>query len=533
MGAFSNLSALYPHPPEQQDYVSQYAHLAQLRQMMGMAPLQRQQAQQNIQAGQLDIQQKQQALNDQQAATSAMQEWDGQNFMELPSLVLKHGGSAQAVFGLKNQILQQQTEMTKLSTDQLNNQKQVNDYIAGHIANVQALPPEQQADGFKSAVQDLVDKKYVTPQQAQGLQYQGPQQLDYLKKTYQGLTAMQEEALKKSQAAEAEGKGAEAQAIANEKNQQGEFFKKMGLPAGITPDMAGYAAYIQKGGKPEGYPAFKAQQEAAATQPYKIQTAEAEAKTKQLMEGLTVPGYAFDPKTGQTVLTDQTSYLQSGGQLQAFRKVGEKDVRDDTMMLNRLGDVHQKIAEYEKALQQPLLRYDQERIASVIGSDKLKIGAFGTEIPADKANAFLKQINLEGLSPAARDQVVAYYNAREAMMGYKTVLSGSARGSDKSMDLLTQALPDPSITDRDYSRRSLDAFKQNLHIVGQGLPILPGIKSPQQIEQEVWGNQGAPKQATTAPGPGTAKFHYQGKKGEIFSNDGQTWYDASGKQIGK
>jgi hypothetical protein len=36
-----------------------------------------------------------------------------------------------------------------------------------------------------------------------------------------------------------------------------------------------------------------------------------------------------------------------------------------------------------------------------------------------------------------------------------------------------------------------------------------------------------------APGPGKAKYHYAGSKGEIFSDDGQTWYDAKGRQVGK
>jgi len=110
----------------------------------------------------------------------------------------------------------------------------------------------------------------------------------------------------------------------------------------------------------------------------------------------------------------------------------------------------------------------------------------------ERLDAALNKENLKGLSANARDQLVAFRNAREAMMGYKTVLSGSARGSDKSMDLLTQALPDPSITDPDFSNRSLTAFKQNLHIVGQGLPELPGIKTPKQVESEVWGTSNQP-----------------------------------------
>lgn len=49
---------------------------------------------------------------------------------------------------------------------------------------------------------------------------------------------------------------------------------------------------------------------------------------------------------------------------------------------------------------------------------------------------------------------------------------------------------------------------------------------------------GAPKKtseitAGRAPSAGNAKFHYQSKQGEIFSNDGKTWYDDKGAKVGK
>jgi hypothetical protein len=281
---------------------------------------------------------------------------------------------------------------------------------------------------------------------------------------------------------------AKAQAETQKTQQETQFYQGLGLAPGVTPDMAAYASYLGKGGKPEGWAGFKAQQEAAATQPFKIQTAMAEARAKQLLEGLTVPGYAYDPATNTTKLTDQTAYLQAGGRLQGFRKIGEKDVREDTMLINRLGDVHQKLAEYQQTLQKPISAKDQGNMAALLGTQGMKLGAFGTEIPMDRVNAALNKENLQGLSAHARDQLVAYRNMRDALLGYKTVLSGSARGSDKQMELLDQAIPIPSITDPDFSKRSLDAFKQNLHVVGQGLPVLPGIKSPQQIEQEVQDN---------------------------------------------
>jgi DNA-binding protein Fis len=75
------------------------------------------QQQQQLQGQQ--IEQQQQQLKDQQAMTQAMQSWDGKDFNELPSLVLKHGGSANAVIGLKQHIVDQQTKLAQLDSDQL------------------------------------------------------------------------------------------------------------------------------------------------------------------------------------------------------------------------------------------------------------------------------------------------------------------------------------------------------------------------------------------------------------------------------
>ena len=62
-------------------------------------PLEQQARQQQLQLGGQQVQQGQIQLQDQQAMSQAMKDWDGKNMEELPRLVLKHGGSAQAVFG--------------------------------------------------------------------------------------------------------------------------------------------------------------------------------------------------------------------------------------------------------------------------------------------------------------------------------------------------------------------------------------------------------------------------------------------------
>jgi hypothetical protein len=60
------------------------------------------------------------------------------------------------------------------------------------------------------------------------------------------------------------------------------------------------------------------------------------------------------------------------------------------------------------------------------------------------------------------------------------VLSGSARGGEKQMELSLDTLPNPGTADPRYAKEGMTQFKQNLQIVGQGLPVIPGIKRPDE-----------------------------------------------------
>jgi len=468
-----------------------YARLVTLRNAVQNAPIQHQILQQQAQAGQ-------QGLADQQAMTKAMAEWDGKDWQTLPSLILQHGGSGTAAIGAKQHLLEQQKTISEIAekdattgSKNIETLKAKHDALSGMLGNVLGSPDDKLSGNLLSTAQDAQQQGLLDPQHFQAVQQIAqlpPAQLrTQLQAQKNGLLTSTQQAEQAQKAAQARNENA----TASEKEQQGAFFKQMGLPAGITPEMAGYAAFIQKGGKPEGYAAFKAQQEAAATQPYKIQSAMAEGKARQLIQGMAEPVYAMDAQ-GTKTLMSKTDALQSG--LKVILPVNEKTVGEDTMLINRLGDVHQKIAEYEKALQQPISSKDRGNLAGLLGTGGIKLGAFGTELPMDRVNAALNRENLKGLSPAARDQLVAYRNAREAMTGYTRVLSGSGRSSDKNLELQEQTLPDPAITDPDFSKRALDAFKGNLHVVGQGLPNIPGIKNPTQIEQEVWGGRSAAPQ---------------------------------------
>lgn len=221
---------------------------------------------------------------------------------------------------------------------------------------------------------------------------------------------------------------------------------------------------------------------AKLTQPLKIEQSAAEGKARQLIQGLGESVYAFLPD-GSRQLMSKTDALQSG--VRTMTPVTEKEVSEDIQLNNRLGDVQQKLARYEDALKKlgtTVTEKDQGNIAALMGKGALKVGAFGTEISMERVNAALDKENIHGLSEDAKKLLVSFYNARESMQGYQRVLSGSARGNEKGMELNLDALPSPAISDASYAAESLKQFRENLDIIGQGLPRIPGIKTPKEIE---------------------------------------------------
>lgn len=148
------LPALNVQPP--QDQTPNLERLMNLRLLLQQAPLQKQELEQRVQASQLANQQAAQQLKDQQALTTAMSEWDGKDWQQLPSLVLKHGGSGIAAIGAKKQLMDQQEQLGTMAKTDLENLKNKHDQLAGSIQNVIDLPDGQIVGGLGSAVQDAV-----------------------------------------------------------------------------------------------------------------------------------------------------------------------------------------------------------------------------------------------------------------------------------------------------------------------------------------------------------------------------------------
>lgn len=209
-------------PAAPPDVLQQYGRLMQLQNAQQNSPLEHQQLQQSVQEGQLGIQQKQQQIKDQQAMTSAMQNWDGKDYNDIIPLVVKNGGSAQAVMGLKKNILDQQTQIATAAKDNADAANagimattKKNDLVTGALSSLTdptKVPDAQLPQALTSTVQSLVQQGALDPQHAQAAaqlaQSGNPtairQGIDSFSKTLMAQSQISEEALKKAQTAQSQ-----------------------------------------------------------------------------------------------------------------------------------------------------------------------------------------------------------------------------------------------------------------------------------------------------------------------------------------
>ena len=247
------LPALSVRPVAQPDVLANTTRLAQLRglqqeeqQRAAMAPYQQQIAQQQAQSGQLQLQQQQIALKDQQAMTAAMQQWDGNKIDDLPALVIKNGGSANAVMGLKNQIIGQKQKISQMAAEDaatgasnVKTMTERNTMLSGKLSALEQVPDDQLGQAITQGAQDLVQQGLLDPQHAQMAaqlaQLPPDQARQHLETMRKGLLSTDQ------QLAEAQ----KQVAIAQEKNKS-DFYAQNGGAPGVPAEIMQQADWLKK-----------------------------------------------------------------------------------------------------------------------------------------------------------------------------------------------------------------------------------------------------------------------------------------------
>jgi len=187
-------------------------------------------------------------------------------------------------------------------------------------------------------------------------------------------------------------------------------------------------------------------------------------------------GYAYDPATNQTVLTNEGEALQKN--YQVFRPVSEGMIRNDTHDTKILNDLAVKSNNLIASIN--AIDNDSQRnlIARVIDAadkdDQYRIGAFGTEVPTQWFNNLINAENAGALTQQSRNYVVSLLSLREAAMGMQRLLTGTARANESQIKALQATLPGVEPDSR-LGLQKMAAFTQNLDMLRQGIPRLPGI----------------------------------------------------------
>ena len=250
MGSFQ-IARPTVEPIQQPDVLSNLTRLQQYRSMQQeaqqrqqAAPYQQQLLEQQAQQGQIATQQAQQAQRDQQATSTSMQQWDGKNPDELPMLVIKNGGSANAVMGLKAKLLEMKQQASKIAADDATTgSKNVetitkkNDMVIGALSSLKDIPDEQLPQAVLSKAQELSQQGLLDPphmQMAQQLAQQQPQLiragLDHMEKGMTSFSQALDQA--KQQETARHDTAIEAQTAATAANTQAYQRARLGIEGG-------------------------------------------------------------------------------------------------------------------------------------------------------------------------------------------------------------------------------------------------------------------------------------------------------------
>lgn len=190
--------------------------------------------QQEGQALALQIQQQQQALKDQNAATAAIKAWDGKDPEALRKGIIDNGGSANAAFAAQQHLLGIKEQASKIAADDattgaknIETLKGKSDAIAGAVNGLKSLPDEQLIPAAQQKIQELQQSGMLSPQEAQQAgsaigQMQDPKKvrdsLDGIAKMHTFQSQQMDAALKDSEAKKNTAQAGEAGAQTNKIN---------------------------------------------------------------------------------------------------------------------------------------------------------------------------------------------------------------------------------------------------------------------------------------------------------------------------
>lgn len=234
------LPALHLNPPPQNGGVDlgQIGQLLALRNQMQNAPLQRQALQQQVQSGQLELAQNQQAAKDQQAFRAATQDpsLQGKTIGEVADALAQKGAISESAWqSAKKADTEHMTAIANLNETQLKAAKATHDQTQELYNNVMNLPDDQLAQQWPQIAQQF----NAIPGQKQKLDPQQPLAKQQLAQ-FGPLIAMGNGYLDQELA--------RRKAVTEEKQKEAEsqFYQQNGGAPGVSAELQQQADWLKK-----------------------------------------------------------------------------------------------------------------------------------------------------------------------------------------------------------------------------------------------------------------------------------------------
>lgn len=528
------LPALSIRPPAQPtDPLEQFSRLQAIRDMMlrqQLAPGQQQLQQEQIQSAAQENQLRQIQLQDQNGLHQAMIDSKGDPDALLKAIAdPKYGISPNGQFGTIKMFNEYKQSQIALAEADRKNNIDSDSAIADRYNKISQMPSDQQASAINDLKADAGFLKGLTPrgqQEIGAFQYNGPDSVALMAHSHMTRQALDEQADKEASAAKniAQTKEAEAttakvqaetanlkeggnQALADAHYRNIQMAMAQGKP--IAPEDKAFVSAYEK--QKTLVPQFNLNLQGKLLSPAaKDMAAENYFYTGQLPSGMRSPAMSaaiisraaeLHPNgTGDLAgnraayEANKKSYDNVTGTLDtlsAFEQSGLKNLKQFAELASKLPDTG------VPWLNTPVRNLNK----NLVGAEYMPAIEAARSVALREIARVTNDPKLSGaLTDTARQEVSSFSPANATLPQIKRVV-----------EVLTN--------DMANVHSSLAAQKAD---IGARL----GIKA------ESTQAGGAQNQAKV-PGPGTAKFHYAGKNGEIFSDDGKTWYDAKGQPIGK
>jgi hypothetical protein len=486
----------------------------------------------------VQLQQAQQSQADMQATTAAMRAWDGKDYTQIPSLILKNGGSANAVFAATKNIQdmkQKASEIAKndaaTNASNLDTAQKTMDQNRGRLLAIINGPDEQKQTSW--------DAELTADEQA------GKIKPGAISHTYPGddaATALANHfALGSTLAKEA---SEQAQAAARQKQADtaaGELALNRQKFAATPEELTRRATAVDANGQPtpdavQAKAILAQQTKQAATTAGATASAEAAAKFPwearlETMRQQGDPVFAYDPKNNQTVQVSRAEAQQAG--FTNIVKVGQPEIDKAKTSAMQLGDATMNIQAYKQASQRmdELSGSDIATVSKVLGDSGFKAHFLGAELPTGWLNDLYQAKGWQDMPDTAKDAVVNYIAARPAAISLLRAINPGVRLTESQIATELKNIPAPG-TPSDIRDKQFARLDRNIDQASKTLVKVPGVEMPSEIRDRLSTEQAAKDAVNNkvSQNQANASGQYRNAKG-LPMKEGQEAY-ANGKYIG-